>query len=325
MEQLSQRTPAPQPGASSSPIGIVVVNFACHELIEHNLGCVELVDAQVIVVDNWSSSAERAAVRALTARQGWTLVEMADNRGFGPGVNAGVRQAGELGCDTVLLLNPDVEVTGDVIEQLRRQCLAMPGSLVSPLLVDLAGKVVFEGASLNLVDGRIRNAAKAAADPDPRSRPMLWLTAGCLAVDRGLWDWVGGLDERYFMYWEDVDLSFRCRAAGARLILRRDLAAVHDQGGTQGPRRGRAKSALYYFYNCRNRMMFAVRHLPRPTIITWMVATPEVSYEIWLHGGRRQILESPGLILAAAQGGLVGLVGAARYLVGRERLKTPAS
>ncbi|HEY5822676.1 MAG TPA: glycosyltransferase family 2 protein [Propionibacteriaceae bacterium] len=309
--------PALAGDAHSSPIGIVVVNYACRELIEHNLGAVELVNARVVVVDNWFSSAEREDVRALTVRQGWTLVEMADNRGFGPGVNAGVRKAGELGCTTVLLLNPDVELTGDVIEQLRLQCLAVPGSLVSPLLVDLAGKVVFEGASLNLVDGRIRNAAKAAADPDPRSRPKVWLTGACLAVDRALWDWVGGFDEGYFMYWEDVDLNYRCAQAGARLILRRDLTAVHDQGGTQGPRRGRAKSALYYFYNSRNRMLFAVRHLSRREVVAWMVATPKVSYEIWLHGGRRQLLESPGLVLSAARGGLAGLIGGARFLVGR--------
>ncbi len=300
---------------STAPIGIVVVNYACSDLIDRNLGAVALVHARVVVVDNYSSTPERDRVRELTRRRGWTLVENPDNRGFGPGVNAGARAARALGCGSILLLNPDVEVSGEVVESLRRECAARPLSLVSPVLVDLAGKVVFEGSSLDLADGRIRNAAKADADPAPGGRPMRWLTAGCLAVDLRLWEWVGGFDEGYFMYWEDVDFNLRALAAGGHLVLRRDLVARHDQGGTQGPRVGRAKSGLYYYYNCRNRMLFAVRHLGPRRVLAWWLRTPKVSYEIWLRGGRRQLLASPDRLGWAVRGAVAGMAGALRYLV----------
>ena len=55
----------------------------------------------------------------LAADRAWNLVLMPDNRGFGPGVNAGVARARELGCQSFLLLNPDVEASADVIEALR--------------------------------------------------------------------------------------------------------------------------------------------------------------------------------------------------------------
>lgn len=305
------------PGPAERPLGVVVVNYASSELLAHNLAPLGPATARIVVVDNFSSSQERERVRVLADDHGWTLVELPDNRGFGPGVNAGAAAALALGCDGLLLLNPDVEVTPGVVDELRRQVQADPDVLVSPLLVDLTGAVNFSGSVLDLRDGRIRSVARAAAQADPRSRPVVWLTAACLAVPQSLWQRVGGLAEDYFMYWEDVDFGYRCRAAGARTVLRDDLVAVHDQGGTQGERRGRAKSRLYYLYNCRNRMLFGARHLDRGDLRRWLGATPRVSYEIWLHGGRRQLLESPGGALAALRGCGAGLVLGLRALARR--------
>ncbi|MBW3616054.1 MAG: hypothetical protein KY439_12225, partial [Actinobacteria bacterium] len=83
-------------------------------------------------------------------------------------------------------------------------------------------------------------------------------------------------------------------------------------GGTQGARRGRAKSALYYRYNCRNRLRFAAQHLPRATILRWLMTTPAVSREILLRGGRRQLLSQPWLLMAAVRGSVAGLVQSAQ-------------
>lgn len=300
---------------SSGPIGIVVVNYAAAQLLRSTLAPVRLADAIVVVVDNFSSDVERADIAALSTEQAWDFVPLPDNRGFGPGVNAGVERALELGCSCVVLLNPDAEVTGELIDQLRQAVLADPDALVSPCLVDSTGKLTFAGSSLDLVDGRVRSAAKAAADQRSGRAPVAWLTAACLAVHRDLWLRVGGFDESYFMYWEDVDFSYRCVEAGAHLVLREDLSVLHDQGGTQGPRAGRAKSALYYYYNARNRMLFGARHLDRRRLGGWLVRTPKVSWEILKRGGRRQLLETPGRAWAAARGAAAGIAIGVRALV----------
>lgn len=300
------------PTADLNPIGVVVVNYAASDLLAANLGGLALADAEVIVVDNWSSAAERAAVTALAEANGWHLVPMTDNRGFGPGVNAGAEVALELGCAVVLLLNPDVQVTPETVAALRSASLDQPYALISPTLVDLTGAVNFAGSVLDLTDGRNRGARAARPTQHPT---MFWLTAACLAVPAEVWRRTGGFDEHYFMYWEDVDFNYLARAAGAELVLRSDLTAVHDQGGTQGPRHGRAKSALYYFYNCRNRLRFAVRHLPRRTVLGWLLRTPRVSWEILLRGGRRQLVDRPGLGLAAVRGTVAGMAGAAAFLL----------
>ncbi len=298
----------------SRPIGIVVVNYASSALIEANLAAVDPVDAQVVIVDNASTPAERRAVRRLADGHSWALVEMTGNPGFGAGVNAGVAKAQELGCCCFLLLNPDAAVTAETVAALRRACLDDPMALVAPRLVDLAGRAASAGSTLNLVDGRIRGLQATLADPDPRARPVSWLTAACLAFSADLWRRTGGFDEGYFMYWEDVDFGYRAAGVGGRVALRQDLTAVHDQGGTQGPRRGRAKSSLYYYYNCRNRLLFGLRHLGPRDLFRWLVLTPQVSWEILLRGGRRQLLTQPRLAWSAAAGGLTGIWLAARHL-----------
>jgi GT2 family glycosyltransferase len=284
----------------------VVVNYASSALIEANLGGLRLEHARVVVVDNYSGAAERSRIAALAAEHGWTLVAPDDNRGFGAGVNAGARAAEQLGCGCYLLLNPDCQVTADTVEELRRASLADETALVAPQLVDLQGRVESGGSTLDLVSGRIRSLRRTLAEPDPTARPVTWLTAACLVVHREMWHRLSGFDETFFMYWEDVDFGYRALAQGGRPVLRTDLAGVHDQGGTQGPRRGRAKSDLYYFYNCRNRMLFASRHLDRRGLLRWLVRTPRITWEVLLQGGRRQLLESPRPAWAALRGGASG-------------------
>jgi len=309
---------APAAGPGPGPIGVVVVNYASSRLIEQNLGPVRLTDARVVVVDNLSSPAEREAIRALASARGWTLVEMPGNPGFGAGVNAGVRRAEELGCACFLLLNPDAAVDSATVQALRQACLDQPLALVAPRLADLDGRVYSAGSTLNLRDGRTRGLPAVLAHPDPSARPVGWLTAACLAFSADLWRGTGGFDEGYFMYWEDVDFTFRALSAGGRVTLRDDLTAVHDQGGTQGPRRGRAKSSLYYFYNCRNRLLFGVRHLDRADLLRWLISTPKVSWEVLLRGGRHQLVGRPQLAWSAASGGLVGIGYAIRRLAQRD-------
>lgn len=304
------------------PTAIIVVNYGSHQLLRDGLASVVVpAEFRVVVVDNASTSDERRAVERLCRDQGWTLVPLADNGGFGTGVNAGLRRARADGCATFLLLNPDVTPDPAVFAALRAHVLAAPDTLVSPVLRSPDGRVGFAGSALDLRSGRIRGAA--AVPREARGDQYReWLPATCLALHRDLLDRVGGFDEPYFMYWEDVDFSYRCASAGARLVVRDDLAVVHTARGTQGPRRGAAKSNLYYRYNCRNRLLFGARHLARRELARWVLCTPAASWLILMQGGRRQLLHSPRPLLATLTGSLSGLVIACRALVEPRRLAT---
>jgi GT2 family glycosyltransferase/glycosyltransferase involved in cell wall biosynthesis len=312
------------PSTAGGALGVVVVNYASAALIEANLGALDLTGrpVRIVVVDNHSSAAEADAARALTERHGWELVALPDNRGFGPACNAGAAAARALGCVTFLFLNPDAVVTPEVLDELRAHSLRDPLALISPRIVDSTGAVVFRGSWWYEADGRIRGTARGVEwtptdPPVPGAHP--WLTAACLVVHGDLFDRVGGFAESYFLYWEDVDLSHRCLVAGGSLVLREDLVAVHDEGGTQGQQRGRAKSAGYYRWNCRNRLLFAVRNLGRADVLRWVRATPAVSWEILLRGGRRQLVRSARPSTAALRGSLAGIGLALAALAGRLR------
>jgi len=300
-------TPPAATAGGDGALGVVVVSYGSAQLLRRNLATLDLGsdDVHVVVVDNFSTAENRAAVEELGALHGWTVVGMPDNRGFGAACNAGVAAARELGCRTFLFLNPDARIPGEVVAELRAQSLAEPMSLISPKLVDSSGHVVFRAARTDLRDGRVR---RRPDDGGLRSDdPGDWLCGACVVVHDELFSRIGGYDEGFFLYWEDVDLGYRAVAAGATVVLREDLVAVHDEGGTHEGPRGPEKSALYYRWNCRNRLAFGARHLGRRQLLRWVLTTPAVSWEILLRGGRRQLLHSPALLRAAVAGSLAGL------------------
>ena len=146
--------------------------------------------------------------------------------------------------------------------------------------------------------GRRLDALAPLTAPDsPR------LSGACLALSADLFEAAGGLDARYFLYWEDVDFSARVLAAGGSLALVRDAVAVHDEGGThsEDDQSDRAKSDIYYYYNVRNRLLYAGLHLDRATQRRWVATAGRAAREIVLRGGRRQLLSTRRPLITAAQ------------------------
>lgn len=285
----------------SGELAVVVVNFRSHQLLADHLGGLAVPGLRTVVVDSFSDDIEQTTVAALCDRNGWDFVPTTANRGFAHGVNLGVRRAAQAGSTTVVLLNPDAVVSYEVLLELGRRAAAAGGRLVAPSLVDTAGHTVFAGSEIVLASGRLR----APGTPDGyRTQP--WLTAACVALPIAVFDALGGLDESYFLYWEDVDLSYRAAQAGFALEVCTDLVAVHDEGGTQHRAVGPAKSRLYYRYNTRNRLLFAARNLPTPLVVRWLLRTPGESVQILLRGGRRQLMHSWWPLVEIARGAAGG-------------------
>lgn len=294
-------------------LGIVVVNFHAHELIAQNLRGVDqaAVPARVVIVDNYSDAAERRDVAAMCARHGWSLVAISYNQGFGAGVNRGVARALELGCTAFLLLNPDASIDTRTARELLSESTSHPYAVVAPRIVTSDGHEQAAASQVSVITGGMRRypfrdmvEARHVLDDDAQWRS--WLTGACLLVSADMWRAAGGMADDYFLYWEDVDFSLRCRAAGGHLVTRRDLTVVHDEGGTQ-QRRERAKSNLYYYYNCRSRLLFARRNVARLAQWRWVWSTPRESWRILMRGGRRQLLYSPTPLIATLRGSLAGL------------------
>ncbi|GMA86214.1 hypothetical protein GCM10025868_14640 [Angustibacter aerolatus] len=275
----------------SPRLGVVVVNYRSHDLLPANLGGIDLSalpGSRVVVVDNLSTEAERADVQRVGAAHGWDVVLAPGNLGFGSGVNLGAQHALAAGCDVLLIINPDATIGSADLVGLVREVAADPGLVLAPRIERPDGRVWFRGAELDLLAGRTR----ATEAPAPGAMP--WLTGACLVVHRDTWLAAAGMDDDYFMYWEDVDLSRRLLDVGARLEVRHDVVAVHSVGGSQESvgEAGRTKSRMYYYYNCRNRLLFAARHLPRRQALRWTLSSPAYAKSVVLRGGRRRLLAS---------------------------------
>ncbi|NAZ81403.1 glycosyltransferase [Kineococcus sp. R8] len=289
-------------GPAPAPLGIVVVNYGPPGLLEEHVLRHDLsaVPAVLVVVDNFSTPGHRDDVERLCRERGLPLVALPVNAGFGAGANAGAARAVELGCDALLFLNPDAALDATTAAALHAEVVADRRTMVSPRVVHGDGRPWFAGADVSLRTGRTRRAGVLRG---PELHP--WLSGACLAVSAGLWAELGGFDESYFLYWEDVDLSVRCVRGGGRLLVRQDLEAVHAVGGTQG---GGGKSPVYVRYNCRNRLLFARRHLSRARVLRWVVTSPVHAAEVLRRDGWRRALRSPRLVRAAVAGTVEGVV-----------------
>jgi N-acetylglucosaminyl-diphospho-decaprenol L-rhamnosyltransferase len=290
-------------------IGIVVVNYRSSDLLARNLAGLgsESNSPRIVVVDNFSSTAERESLAALAVQHGWTVIPLRRNVGFGAAMNAGVARAMEMGAERFLLLNPDARIEEPVLVELARECAANPSMIVCPRIVRLDGSTWFSGGTVLVERGRTSTAAGSDS-----SAPGGWLTGACMMVSAELWRTLGGFDDQYFLYWEDVDLSWRCTDAGGQLKVRDDLTVLHSVGGSQ---EGSGKSPLYVYFNCRNRLLFAAKHLTRRQVYAWLVSSPAYAWAVMSRSGRRAVARKPmAMVSAAVRGTWAGCLGALRVL-----------
>jgi N-acetylglucosaminyl-diphospho-decaprenol L-rhamnosyltransferase len=289
--------------ALPADLGLVVVNFGYPTLLEENIVPLarSLRGGQVVVVDNFTGLAQRAATTALARREGWGLIAPAVNLGFGAGVNAGASHLIAEGCQRLLILNPDASIDEAGVLALAEGSAADPASLQCPRITRVDGSDWFTGGIVDVRAGRTR----AVPVPDS-SASNGWLTGACLMVHASMWQWLGGFDERYFLYWEDVDLSWRCAKAGGTLVVRDDVTMVHGVGGTQG---GSGKSPIYVYFNIRNRMLFAATHLSRRQLLQWWVRSPGYVADVLQRGGRRDLVRHAVPLTLAALRGSVSALG----------------
>ncbi len=267
---------------------VVVVNYASSHLVAANLPASTTDDQVVVVVDSWSDEAERASMVELAAEHGWILEVPAVNTGFGAGMNIGVRRALLEGATSVVLLNPDARVEPEGLRRLIDQVEADPTLLLAPRIVRPDGRPWQSTVmDLRLDDGTVGSSRRRASG----ARVMEWVSGAVMVMSAELWRRVEGFDDDYFLYWEDIDLCRRVHDAGGRVGVDESVTAVHDEGGTHSDGGARAKSEAFYYYNIRNRGLYATKWLPKGDRTRWAVATPRTALAVLLTGGRRQFVQ----------------------------------
>ena len=221
---------------------------------------------EIVVVDNGSAdgSAEAAA-----ATPGVRLIALPTNVGFAAANNAAIRASGG---ELILLLNSDTIVPPGAIDGLVAALHASPeAAAAGPRLIDAEGwpelsfgdmvSPLAEWRQKRLLAAAARGSASALATIDARTRIRRhpdWVSGACLLVRRADAEAVGLLDERYFMYLEDVDFCAALRARGRRILFVPDVAVTHLRGRS----RQSAPAATTRAYRDSHRAFYA-KHHPR--------------------------------------------------------------
>jgi GT2 family glycosyltransferase len=218
--------PTPQPLTPTGSAAVVVVSFNTRDLLE---ACLASVVAEkpgtVVVVDNASSDGSLEMVRE--AFPDVELVANTTNYGYGAGANLGIAKCAE---PNVILLNGDTMLRPGAISALvgelgrhRRAGIVGPRLLNEdgtvqdscfqfPRPLQMALRTTFFGALADLVPP-LRLRYRYTWSPDA-SDAVPWVLGAALALRRDAFAAVGGFDPSFFMYSEEVDLSYRLAAAG---------------------------------------------------------------------------------------------------------------
>lgn len=229
-------------------LAVVVVD---HNAGPYLTGCLRSVFAnaggleiEVVVVDN--ASTDGSARSAVAAYPKVELVETGSNRGFAAGVNVGIAATT---APYVFVLNPDAEIWEGTLERFVKLARERPhAAAIGPMIRSADGTVYPSGRvvpSLGIAAGHallgpfwpdnpFSRAYRLAGWDRTSERSVDWISGSAFLLRRAALEQVGPLDERFFLYAEEVDLFMRLREAGWQVLFTPELEVLHVGGVSTG-------------------------------------------------------------------------------------------
>jgi amino acid adenylation domain-containing protein len=270
---------------NSVSVLVITVSYKTAALVERSLHALDReraecpqLDLRAYVIDNASGDAPQ--LRAAVARHGWadwvTIAESPRNGGFAYGNNEGFRHAYREGAapDYFLMLNPDAEIHPGAVRVLCDFLETRPDAAAagSQLFFDDGNawpyafrfpsfwSEIEEGLSFGPTTRLLRNRTVRRRMGDVPEH-VDWLPGASMLVRRTAIDQLGGLDERYFLYFEELDFCLKLTRAGWKCWYVPESRVTHISGQSTGvtDRSRRAAQLPAYWYQSRRRF-FAKNH-----------------------------------------------------------------
>lgn len=284
-------------------IAVILVNYngklyneAC---IDSILACWGERELKIFVVDNASADGSLQRLRERYGGEERVATAPLDkNYGFSYANNAGIRLARSWGADNVLLLNNDTETEPDLLSQMERCAKRHPGCVIAPKIrySSERNRIWSAGGSFSRV---IKKAGHIGLDETDegqydREREVSFATGCCLWIPMEVIRETGLLDERFFLYYEDTEYSFRLQRHGVSIYYCPKAVLYHKVGAGSGG----ADSPLCAYYIARNWLLCNRLHLGAryPLFLVYYVLNRSVCCFLWLLRGKG------ALVLATLRG-----------------------
>jgi len=258
-------------------ISIIIVSWNVRDLLKKCLESIYKysldVSFEVFVVDNHSSDGSPAMVRADFPQA--VLIENFENLGFAAANNQALA---ECSGRYVLFLNPDTELVDNSIRAMTLFMDAHPDASA------LGCKLIYPDGSLQhscrrfpsiftdlmeslhldelFPENRILNYYRMGLKGYDTTHEVDQPAGACLLIRRAVFEKVGILDERFFIYFEEVDLCRRIKKAGGKILFTPDITVVHIANKSTG--QVYAESRRYYI---RSKLLFFEKHYGKFSII----------------------------------------------------------
>ena len=261
--------------ASEHSLSVVIVNWNSGDQLRN---CLQSLEGRypAVVVDNGSVD---GSCEVVSEFKNVTLIEAHTNLGFGKACNLGARY---VDSDYLLFLNPDAKLYPDSLDRAlswMRQPEHSQYSICSIQMVDGIGNVARSCARFPTawtffaqivgVDKFLPKLALSMVDWSHSStRTVDHVIGAFYLVRRRLFDELNGFDETFFLYFEDLDFSYRAKRAGALSVYLSDAQAFHAGGGTSNQIK-----AQRLFYVLRSRILYAHKHFSRLGCLTVCLST----------------------------------------------------
>jgi N-acetylglucosaminyl-diphospho-decaprenol L-rhamnosyltransferase len=231
----------PENDAAEGSVAVITVSYNSGAVLDAFLDSIppsRNAHTPIVIVNN--SVADHTLSGIAAGHLSVAVYEAEENLGYGSAMNLGATLTSS---EWLVIANPDIVLAPGAVDELLRVAATDERiGIVGPLILTQTGDVYPSARKLPSLRTGIGHALfarvwktnpwtksyRADRELPPRQRDAGWVSGACMFVRRSAYEQLGGFDEKYFMYFEDVDLCARAGRAGWRVVYAPSAKITHS-------------------------------------------------------------------------------------------------
>jgi GT2 family glycosyltransferase len=243
-------------------LGLVTVLFNSDDVLDgffRSLSLQSFKDYQLYLIDNTPNDKSDLLIDELTVKYGisnFTHLRNTENVGVAKGNNQGIELSLKVGTSYTLLLNNDIEFEQpDLLQGLINRAVKNQESLIVPKILFYDSKLIWTAGGKHL---KFRATTKHIGEGEPdtqiynQEKYVDYAPTCFMLIDNKVFQKVGLMDERYFVYYDDTDFIYRAVKLGYKVLYLPEYVVLHKVGSLTGG----DESLFNIYWGTRNRIYF---------------------------------------------------------------------